>query len=310
MLHKKRRDCAAAVAVLTLCLSSSASAQAPPANAPPQGKAQRTSGYLPAETSGKLAPPANKLSLVANNHPLKAVITYARKEQQYLQQYINDFTCRLVKRERIGGVLQDMQYIDMQVREHVTEGQQTLQPLSLYLNFLAPTMVAGRKVIYVEGQNDNKLLVRNGGRRFEYVVVDVDPNSPSAREETLVPVTDIGFSRLLAKMIDVLERHQQADPTGQNSKAEQVPGAKLNGRSCTVIRVTHPVQMKGLEFHRASVYVDDELHIPVRVDYADWPKQPGDKPPLIAEYTYTDLRLNVNLPASAFDRSRLRSGAQ
>jgi Protein of unknown function (DUF1571) len=240
-------------------------------------------------------------------HPLSAVIDYARSEQRYLQQTVHDFTCRLVKRERIGGYLQDMHYIDMQVREEVVRDERLVQPLSIYLYFWAPRLVAGRKVIYVEGQNEGKMLVRNGGRHFDYVVASVDPNGDNAHEETLVPITQIGFNRLLGQMIDVLERHRAADPSGTNTKAERISGAKLNQRLCTVIRVTHPLEQPGLEFHVANVFVDNELHAPVRVDYSGWPKSPGGPAPLIAEYTYTELKLNVKLPAETFNRSRLRS---
>jgi hypothetical protein len=254
------------------------------------------SGYLP--SSG---PPS--LSV----HPLTPVIDYARKEQDYLKRSVRDFTCRLVKRERIGGYLQDMQFIDMQVREAIVSDNRLVQPLSIYLHFLGPRLVAGRKVVYVEGQNEGKMLVRNGGRHFDYVIAKIDPNGENACEETLVPITQIGFNRLLGQMIDVLERHRRADPTGTNTKAERISGAKINARRCTVIRITHPRRDAGIEFHVANVFVDDELHAPLRVDYSGWPKNPGNPAPLIAEYTYTDLRLNVNLPAAAFTRSRLRS---
>jgi hypothetical protein len=243
----------------------------------------------------------------APTHPLSAVIDYARNEQRYLQQTVRDFTCRLVKRERIGGYLQDMHFIDMQVREEIIADNRLVQPLAIYLHFLGPRLVAGRKVVYVEGQNEGKMLVRNGGRHFDYVIARIDPNGSSAREETLVPVTQIGFNRLLGQMIDVLERHRRADAEGTNTRAERISGARINRRPCTVIRVTHPRRQKGLEFHLANVFVDDELHAPVRVDFSDWPKNAGNPPPLIAEYTYTDLQLNVNLPDAAFTRSRLRS---
>lgn len=240
-------------------------------------------------------------------HPLSAVIDYARKEQQYLRETVHDFTCRLVKRERIGGFLQDMHYIDMEVREEVVRDNRLVRPLSIYLHFLGPRSVAGRRVVYVEGQNEGKMLVRNGGRHFDYVVVSVDPNGDNAREETLVPVTEIGFNRLLGQMIEVLERHRRADPTGANTKAERISGAKINQRPCTVIRVTHPHEQPELEFHVANVFVDNELHAPVRVDYSGWPSNPRAASPLIAEYTYTELKLNVNLPDATFSRSRLRS---
>jgi hypothetical protein len=258
----------------------------------PQSTTSRVSNYRP--------------ELPIAEQPLTAVIEYARREQQYMNRMVRDFTCRLVKRERINGVLQEMHFIDMEVREAQADGGQLVQPLSIYLHFLAPKNVVDRRVIFVEGMNQGKMLVRNGGKHFDYVIADVDPNSDAAREETLVPVTGIGFNRLLAHMIDVLEKHRQIDVTGENTTAERIRGAKINGRACTVIRITHPRHTPGLEFHQANVYVDNEMHAPIRVDYSDWPKIEGRPAPLIAEYTYTNLKLNVDLSDSAFATSRLR----
>src|SRR5262245_21306279 len=52
-------------------------------------------------------------------HPLAAVLEFARQEREYLRQTVRVFTCRLVKRERIDGFLQDYHFIDMRVREAV-----------------------------------------------------------------------------------------------------------------------------------------------------------------------------------------------
>ncbi len=251
-------------------------------------------------------PEAPSTDIVAE-HPLKPVIDYARREQRYLQQTLQDFTCRLVKRERIGGYLQDLHFVDMEVREGAYRDGRIISPLSIYLRFLGPQTVVGRKVLYIEGQNDGQMLVRNGGKHFDYVIVNLDPNGDTAREESLVPITEIGFNRLLDNMIDVLMRHQRIDASGENSRAERIAGAKINDRACTVIRITHPQPMQGLEFHQANVFVDDALHVPVRVDYSDWPPSPGRPAPLIAEYTYTNMKLNVGLPDATFNRTRLRS---
>ena len=37
------------------------------------------------------------------------------------------------------------------------------QPFSVYMKFLKPRAVAGREVIWVKGQNDNKLIAHEGG---------------------------------------------------------------------------------------------------------------------------------------------------
>ncbi|MGD9720908.1 MAG: DUF1571 domain-containing protein [Pirellulales bacterium] len=290
---------------LTLASSSAGQllAQSP---APPQPGVEKASAVTPTTHTSSRPEPIG-LEQVETGHALLPVIQYARKEQAYLRQAVRDFTCRLVKRERIHGILQDHQYIDLWVREEVRSGQRAVVPLSIYMEFLAPKNVSGRRVLFVNGQNDGKMLVRNGGKHFDYVVVDVDPFGESAKEESLVPVTETGFNQILTQMIAVLERHATADPTGQNTRVEQVSGAKLDKRPCKVIRITHPRHQPGFEFHQANVFVDDELHVPVRVDYADFPAHEGGTPPLIAEYTYTNLKMNVGLSEASFSPRLLRA---
>jgi hypothetical protein len=240
-------------------------------------------------------------------HPLTPVLEFARKEQAFLRNTVKGFTCRLVKRERIEGTLQDYHYIDMEVREEIRNGERIEKPLSIFLKFLGPDDVAGRRVLYVEGQNDGKMVVRNGGRRFAHVVVKIDPRGERASRESLVPITEIGFEQLLSRMIVILETHTRVDATGENTHVRRITDARLDKRPCTVIRITHPEKQVGLNFHEANVFVDDALHVPVRVAYSDWPEQPGAAPRLMAEYTYTSLELNPTLGDDHFDPALLRS---
>ena len=71
------------------------------------------------------------------------------------------------------------------------------------------------------------------------------------------------------------------------------------------IRVVHPDRGAGLTFHKASLYVDDALHIPIRLVVHDWPRHKGDEPPLLEEYTYVKVRLNVGLTDADFSPSKL-----
>jgi hypothetical protein len=240
-------------------------------------------------------------------HPLTPVLEYARKEQAFLRNTVKGFTCRLVKRERIEDALQDYHSIDMEVREEIRIGERIEKPLSIFLRFLGPDDVAGRRVLYVEGRNEGQMLVRNGGKRFAHVVVKVDPRGERASRESLVPITEIGFEQLLSRMIVILETHARVDATGKNTEVRRIAGAKLDKRPCTVIRITHPEKQVGLNFHEANVFVDDTLHVPVRVDYSEWPEQPGAAPRLMAEYSYTHLELNPTLGDDHFDPALLRA---
>lgn len=241
------------------------------------------------------------------SHPLTPVLEFARKEQAFLRNTVKGFTCRLVKRERIKDTLQDYHYIDMEVREEIRSGERVEKPLSIFLRFLGPDDVAGRRVLYVEGQNEGQMVIRNGGKRFAQVVVKIDPRGERASRESLVPITEIGFEQILSRMIVILETHARVDTTGENTHVRRIAGAKLNKRPCTVIRITHPEKQVGLNFHEANVFVDDALHVPVRVDYSEWPDQPGAAPRLMAEYSYTDLEINPSLGDDHFDPALLRS---
>ena len=240
-------------------------------------------------------------------HPLSAVLKFAREERAYLQQTVRGFACRVTKRERIAGELQDYYFIDMRVREHVSAGGHVAQPLSVLLEFLGPSDVEGRRALFVSGQNDDKLLVRKGGKRFRSVVVHVDPFGESVKRESLMPITEIGFSQLLDRTIDVLEQDVAADPSGRNTIVERITTVRINGRPCEMLRITHPSRRDGLQFHSASMSIDAELHVPVRFDVYDWPESPGQEPPLTAEFTYTNVTLNPDLDDAVFSRAALRA---
>ena len=217
---------------------------------------------------------------------------------------VRDYSCLLVKRERIEGDLLDLQYIRARVRTGAAAGG-SQEPYSVFLEFMAPTKIKGRKVLFIEGRNDNKMLVRNGGKRFNFVTVRVDPNSDAALSESLVPITQIGFANVTDSLIKLIQQDIQRDPAGANTKVKFYRKAKINNRVCTRISVLHPAPDTGMEFAEANAFVDDELHVPIRVEALLWPKTAGGAKPLLFEYTYTDLQLNVGLTDEDFRPSLL-----
>jgi hypothetical protein len=166
--------------------------------------------------------------------------------------------------------------------------------------------IEGRKVLFVAGQNDDRLLVRKGGRRFGYVVTDVDPASSIVKRESLMPITEIGFSQVLDRTIRTLQQDVAADPSGDNTIVEHITTATINGRPCQMLRITHPRRRDGLQFFSASMAIDSALHGPVRFDVYDWPETPDQQPPLMSEFTYTNVTLNAELDDTTFAAARLR----
>jgi hypothetical protein len=284
-----------AVAAIQAAAGGLASENAPRQTAP---VGQKTAEYRP---QGAQVP------AVAEDHPLLPALKDAREWLDQARRTVRDFRCRVVKRERIDGILQDYYHIDMWVREEVRSGQRVTSPLSVFMEFLGPSQVQGRRLLYVEGRNENKILVRKGGSRFDYIVTKVDADRDSTKNESLCPITQSGFVPLLAEVVATIERHMAADPAAENTMVDRPEGAKVDGRACHVLRITHPQKQPGLDFHIGTYFVDAELGVPARIEKLDWPSKPGATAPVLGEYNYTKVQINLGLPDSTFDQKHLRA---
>jgi len=240
------------------------------------------------------APPAS------GRHPLELALEFARNRAQYVQDHVRDFTCLLVRRERIEGKLRNFEYIRTSVRMQQSQRGQITVPFSVYMQFLGPPELKGRKVLYVAGANTGKMIVRNGGRRFSYVTLRIAPDSDTALRESRYPITELSLETVARRMIEKAEDDVQYDPLARNTAVTFFQGAAVENRPCTRVRVVHPAADPNFSFHIAEVYVDDELHVPIRVEGYDWPRPGASEPRLLEEYTFTRLRLNVGLNDSDF----------
>lgn len=249
---------------------------------------------------------AASLPTTWETHPLARALSFAAERQSYIDENVHDFSCVLAKRERINGRLREYEYLRTNVRRGRRIGEQIV-PFAVYTEFLAPKKLEGRRVLYVAGTNDNKMLVRNGGLRFANVIVNISPTSDAALRESRYPITELGLSNVVTRLIDQAKHDIIADPDAENTEVTFYRNAQVDGRACTHIRVTHPTQDDALGFHQANIYVDDELNVPLRVEAFTWPKEPGTDPQLLEEYTYMQLKLNVGLTDGNFSEELVRA---
>jgi len=228
----------------------------------------------------------------------------ARGALKNIEQSINDYTCRIIKQERILGELQPQEFMDAKIRNRKVQDGKIVQPLSVYLKFVAPENVKGREVVWVEGKNNNKLRAHEGGTAGRFLPsVWLDPDGALAMRGQLHPIYDIGIENLVLKLI---ERGTQEKKHGvAECSVNFIPNAKITlGKQtnvCTVLQVIHPVQRPHFEFNRAEIFIDDDLKIPIRYAAYFWPQQAGQAEPVIEAYTYTNMKLNVGLTDADFD---------
>ena len=250
--------------------------------------------------------PSPSPSVGVEPHPLDWTLKFAKRNAEYIRENVRDYSCRLIKRERIKGKLQAHRFASVKVRCEKRVEDEVVEPLAVYVTFLAPATLKDRRVLYVAGQHDDKVLIRKGGAgALKSLRLKIDPESRTARRESNYPIGHIGFDKIVDRLIEIVEADIEHDASGTNTTVERFEGAKVNGRVCTRILVEHPTKTAGLQFHRANLYIDDELRVPVRLVVHGWPSGEDAKAPLLEEYTYVDLKINPGLAREEFSEANL-----
>lgn len=259
---------------------------------------------LHAEEQTPLVEPVHRVANAAASlgatpvHPLDRALDLARSGLADCRANVNDYTAIMVKRERIDDVLGAHEFMFAKIRNRKVVDGKVVQPLSVYLRFLKPSTVKGREVIYVEGQNDGKLIAHEGGFKGKFLpTVTIPPDGMLAMRGQRYPMTEIGVENLIVKLIERGERAREFPDV----QCEFRKNARIKERTCTVLQVTQPTKTPGSEFYQAQVFIDEAFNVPIRYIAYDWPVNEGDKLEVIEEYNYLNLKINVGLTDADFD---------
>lgn len=232
-------------------------------------------------------------------HPLDPALEIAQNSLTHIRQNIADYSAILIKRELIDGSLTDYEYMGIKVRNRKQASGQLTTPFSVYMAFLKPATVKGREVIYVENQNNGNVVAHEGGMKGRFLpTVTLDPTGMLAMRGQRYPITEVGLENLVIKLIEKGERDRQRG----ECDVQFQQGAKVGGRDCTVLSVTHPVARPYFDFHIAQIFIDTELNMPVRYCAYSWPEAAGAEPVLLEEYTYQNIKTNIGLTDADFDQ--------
>ncbi len=222
-------------------------------------------------------------------HPLDRAVNVAEVALADMRNEVQDYTAILKKREQINGVI-DEAFMSIKVRCPRTLADGTVTPFSIYMKFLQPAESRGREVIWVDGRNSSKLSVHEGKGFLRFKTFHLDPTGTLAMRGQRYPIYEAGLENLIVKLIEKAERDRAAGPCYVDYR----PG-EINKRPCSVIELIHEERRAPYEFHKAQVFIDNELNIPIRFEAYDWPTSPGREPQLLEEYTYLNVNVNVGL---------------
>jgi hypothetical protein len=263
----------------------------PPTSAPPPAQPTAPQSMTPGGTGvppvgGTGVPPVPAQKASPMDTPLRLI-----HEAQQAYRNVQDYSCMLIKRERVNGRLPSSDTVmEMKVRT---------QPFSVYLRWMQPRNEAGQEVCYVAGRNDGKMRVHPKGV-FGSVAgfISLDPNDPRARQTSRRSITEAGIGNTIERLARAWENESRLNLTADVKVAEY----EYNRRRCTRVEILHPDNGNGhFLYYRDVIYFDKETHLPIRLEFYDWPRQTGDPGQLVEVYSFANMRLNVGLGDDVFN---------
>ena len=196
--------------------------------------------------------------------------------------HYRDYTCTLIKQERIGGRVGQEQEIACQFLE---------SPYSVSMRWTPQTAGIGDRVLYVEGKYNDMMLVHPTGMLSKLVGSTVmrKPDSPQAMQSTLRPVNQFGFRKSLQSLLKVYRQARD----GGDLKESFGGFAEVAGRRAVVL-VRYLPPKDDYPAWKTLIFIDLESLVPVAVEGYDWDKD------LSSRYIFKDVRFNVGLTGDDF----------
>ena len=217
-----------------------------------------------------------------------------------LLQTIPDYVATFTRQERVHGKLLARESTELKIRH---------APFSVYMKWNEGTDI-GRELLFVEGQNSNRMLVKKGGQVGEMLpTFKVEPESDLAMKENRYPVTTSGMLKLVEKIIDFSNRDAKLE---EGVACQFLPDQKIDGRMCYVIRTDYDCAEVDPEYRTSLIFVDKATALPLCVKNYGWsdrcgaPESANEKltdETLIEFYAFTGLRYQSRLPDQEFDQA-------
>jgi len=207
------------------------------------------------------------------------------------KERVKGYDLIFLKRECIDGKpgkLNGLEKIEVHFRDN---------PFSVYMNWLEGARLA-QKMIFVSGENNNKILARPKGLLSLVGVIERDVDGPEAKSSGRYTVDQFGLYFANKRVVDSMNK---AKAKGTLHVAYQglfkVPEVGDRPFYKFVRSPYEPPEGEGI--NETTIYIDQETWLQVGTVIKD---TRGD---LIAEYFFRDIRLNPDFDEKQFTRAAL-----
>jgi hypothetical protein len=244
-------------------------------------------------------PVVDEGDVVASSHLAMSYHLALLELARYKLKSFPDYTCTFTKQERVDGQdLSDVQTMQLKLRH---------QPFSVYMKW-EEGGDKGREVLFVDGQNDSKLLVKLGGLKGRLLPhLKLDPTGSLAMGEVRHPIMEMGLLHLTELTLSY-RRRDAANPG--KVKWRMVDGESYGERPCICFQIDYLSREYEPVYKRSMVWFDREHSIPVCVKNYGWFDETEglegedlEQATLIELYGYSGLNFGSKLADSDFDKA-------
>lgn len=217
------------------------------------------------------------------------------KEGRDFVNRMGDYTATIRKQEVVGNELLDEHTILIKCRQN---------PFSVYLKW--ETGDPGREVLFIEGQNNGKMIAHDGGWKARLPALLLTPESWLAMRDARYPITSAGLCGLLDTMRDVHED----DINKSNLASCVVEDGEFEGRPCEVFTTVYQSPAGSPVYRKSVTMIDREWRVPIHSRHYEWPSSGSslsggelDKATLIESYSFSEIHFQAGLSDHDFDRT-------
>ena len=202
---------------------------------------------------------------------------------------IQDYKCIFLRDEFIDGEW-NKNILNLKVRH---------APFSVQMEWLAPPIKKDRKVAYIEGKNNGKMLVK------QLLTLKLDPQESVRRKESRHTILEAGLKNMINRYANSWEKEMRMNSTKVTIE-EREEKVSIQGHdyvhNCIVVTTTHdPSMRQQFQYSKARVYFDRSTGLPFRSEGYDWPAPGQAAGVLLERFTYLDLRTNLGLKDKDFE---------
>jgi hypothetical protein len=222
---------------------------------------------------------------LAKKNPI-AFLKYCIRRYDYT---VKGYEFTFKKQERIGEKLQPTETIAVKFRE---------EPFSVLFEWLKGERLA-KKTLFVRGENKNQLLVKPAGVLAVAGIVERDPEGDDAKKSGRYPLPEFGLKIGSLRTLAALEAARKNETlTIEYAGVKKIK--EVGDRECYVLKRPKYAKAEEDGIMSATFYFDKETWLQVGSTLKN-----GDGE-LIAEYWFTDIKLNPEFKPDTFTRKALK----